>query len=277
MKKIVLAFDGSNFSEGAFEFARQLNDVEPVLLTGVFIPQVDYASLWSYSAAVGVGAGPAYMPFASEEDEAVLEKTIERFEHLCEINGINFRIHEDFSHFVLNELKKESRFSDLVILSGELFYKGMSEGSQFDYLKDVLRVSECPVLIVPEHYEFPNSNVLSYDGTEGSVYAIKQFAYLFPQFTCKPTLLVYAEDEKSRDFPAKEYVTELVTQHFTDLNMYKLEVDPKKHFATWIADRKDSILVSGAFSRSVLSQAFKKSFVANIIKEHRLPVFIAHR
>jgi hypothetical protein len=277
MKKIVLAFDGSNFSEGAFEFARQLNDIEPVLLTGVFVPQVDYASLWSYSAAVGVGAGPAYMPITEQEDEVALAQNIEHFRHLCDINGITYRVHEDFSHFVLNELKRESRFSDLVILSGELFYKGLSEGSQFDYLKDVLRVAECPVIIVPEDYEFPKNNILSYDGTEGSVYAIKQFAYLFPTFASNPTLMVFAEDQRDRDFPAKEYVTELVTQHFKDLTYYKLELDPRKYFTRWIVDRKDSILVSGAFSRSVLSQAFKKSFVANIIKEHKLPVFIAHR
>jgi hypothetical protein len=36
MKKVILACDGSHFSEGAFEFARRLNELRPILLTGVF-------------------------------------------------------------------------------------------------------------------------------------------------------------------------------------------------------------------------------------------------
>ena len=37
MKKILLAFDVTDFSEGIFEFARaRLNELHPVLLTGVF-------------------------------------------------------------------------------------------------------------------------------------------------------------------------------------------------------------------------------------------------
>jgi hypothetical protein len=37
MKKILLAFDGEHFSEGAFEFASSLNRKERILLTGVFL------------------------------------------------------------------------------------------------------------------------------------------------------------------------------------------------------------------------------------------------
>ena len=39
MKKILIAFDGTHFSDGAFEFARRVNELQPILLTGVFLPQ----------------------------------------------------------------------------------------------------------------------------------------------------------------------------------------------------------------------------------------------
>jgi hypothetical protein len=45
MKKIILAFDGANFSEGSFNFARKMNEISPILLTGIFLPQVNYAAL----------------------------------------------------------------------------------------------------------------------------------------------------------------------------------------------------------------------------------------
>jgi hypothetical protein len=275
MKKILLAFDGSNFSEGAFEFARRLNDIEPVLVTGVFMPQVDYANLWSYASAAGAGAG--FIPLLEEEDADVVQKNILHFEDLCQKNGIAYRVHRDFYSFALPELKKESRFTDVIILSGELFYKGVIESNQFDYLRDALHAAECPVLIVPEHYQFPDNNILSYDGTAESVYAIKQFAYIFPELTSNPTLLVYAEDEENKEFPSKQQIVELTTQHYKDLTFYRLEVSSKKYFSKWINERKGPVLISGAFSRSIFSQLFKKSFVTEIIREHTIPVFIAHR
>jgi nucleotide-binding universal stress UspA family protein len=274
MKKILLAFDGSNFSEGAFEFARKLNDVEPLLVTGVFMPQVDFANLWSYASAT-VATG--YIPLIEEDSGDDVQHNIAHFEDLCQKNGIAYRVHKNFYSFALPELKKESRFADMIVLSGELFYKGVIENNQFDYLRDALHAAESPVVIVPEQYEFPENNILAYDGSAESVYAIKQFAYVFPELARNPTLLVYADDEEDADFPSKQHIVELTTQHFKNLTFHKLELASKKYFSNWIQERNGSILVSGSFSRSVFSQLFRKSFVADIIRNHKVPVFIAHK
>ncbi len=279
MKKILLVFDGTNFSHGCFEFVKRLNELAPVLVTGVFTPQVDYANLWSYAsaAAPAYGAGASFIPLVEDEESEVVSENIRLFESLCQRNGIRYRVHTDFTDFVLPEIKKESRFADVVLIGGELFYKGIASANQFEYLKDALHVTESPVLIIPEHYDFPDTNILAYDGTDDSVYAIKQFAYIFPELTANNTLLVFAEDEAAKDFPSKDQVVELVTQHYPNLELYKLEVDPKKYFSTWINERKGAMLVSGSFNRSALSQVFKKSFVADVIIDHKLPVFIAHK
>ena len=106
---------------------------------------------------------------------------------------------------------------------------------------------------------------------------MKQFAYLFPELAKNKTLLVYAGEKGERGFPAMEYVAELATQHYPDLTFYKLEAKPETYFATWLAEQKNALLVSGSFSRSVFSQAFRKSFAADIIREHQVPVFVAHK
>lgn len=86
IKKILLAFDGVHFSEGAFEFALRLNLQEPILLTGVFLPLYSYASLWSYSDTLkGIGAASV----ADEDKEDAVKGNIRRFEDLCERNGIS--------------------------------------------------------------------------------------------------------------------------------------------------------------------------------------------
>lgn len=276
MKKVLIAFDGFNFSEGALVFALRLNRIQPIMLTGIFMPQVDYANLWSYAAAAGAGMGPAFIPLIEEDNTDIVQKNIERFKTVCEMNNIKYRVHEDFYDFAIPELKKETRFADVMIVSGELFYKSLAEGMQLEHLGDALHQSECPVIIVPERFEFPDNNILAYDGSEESVYAMKQFAYLFPELAKNKTLLVYAE-EKDDKLPSEENIVELISQHFSDLKVYKLEINPKKYFGTWIGDQKGSILVSGSFSRSTFSQMFKKSFVIDMIRDHIIPVFIAHK
>lgn len=274
MKKIILAFDGTHFSEGAFEFARRINELQPILLTGVFLPQTELANLWSYAA--GGMVGPFVPLLETDESELVLQN-IARFEKLCRGNNIDYRVHKDFFDFAIPELKKESLYADLLILGSEVFYENMGTDSPNEYLKDALHDVKCPVLLVPEKFAFPESIILAYNGKDDSVFAIKQFAYLFPELTNKQTLLVYANEEAEEDFPDKIQIEELAARHFSDLSFFKLDIAPRKYFSSWVAEKKSALLVSGSYGRSGISNLFKKSFVKDVIADHRLPVFIAHK
>ncbi len=273
MKKVLLTFDGTHFSEGGFEFARGLNEKQPILLVGSFLPVVDYSNLQVYSgAALG---NPVFMPLADDEDAAVA-KNIERFESLCKKNNIEFRVHKGFADFALYELKNETRFADLLIIGSESFYKGLGTDVLNDYLKNTLREVECPVIVVPEKFNFPATNILAYDGSESSVYAIKQFAYLFPELVTNSTILIYAKEKEKQQLPDEVNIEELTTRHFQDLTITKLELDPKKYLNTWLSEQQSPIFVSGSFGRTAISGLFHKSFVNDIIKEHSIPVFITH-
>ena len=142
MRKIILAFDGNHFSEGTFEFARRLNEIEPVLLTGVFLPQAELSDFWSYANGVG---GP-FLPIIESSESKLVQQNIDRFEKLCRGNGIDYRVHKDFFDFALPELKKESRYADLLILGSEMFYENIGSDSPNDYLRDALYSVKCPLI-----------------------------------------------------------------------------------------------------------------------------------
>ncbi|HET9744712.1 MAG TPA: hypothetical protein VFP97_03300, partial [Chitinophagaceae bacterium] len=171
MKKILLVFDGTNFSNGAFEFVRRLNEKNKILVIGVFVPQVNYANMWSYAGTAGTVGTPGSIPLIEDDEAEQIGKNIERFQQLCENNHIEFRIHKDYYDFALPELKEETRFADVVVLGSESFYANIGTGEPNDYLKMALHDVECPVVIVPEKFSFPENNILSYDGSESSVYA----------------------------------------------------------------------------------------------------------
>ncbi len=274
MKKILLAFDGTQFSEGAFEFARQLNDLHSILLTGVFTPQVSYANMWSYTDGM---SGASFVPLLETEDSETLQQGIRRFEELCARHSIPFVVHKDYHDFALPELKRESRFADLLLISSDKFYSNIVGESGNDYLKDVLHHAECPVIVLPEKFEFPKVNIIAYDGSQDSVYAMKQFAYLFPELSAQETMIVYSAANGGTELPHEKEIQELARQHFLDVRFQKLDLKPKKYFSAWLSEKRASILITGSYGRTTVSELFRKSFSESIISDHNLPVFIAHK
>ena len=272
MKKIIIAFNGAHFSPEAFDFACKLNELDPVLLTGVFMTEASYTNLWSYTAGM---AGPSYIQLVEEVPD-VIETSIAQFEELCVRNGITYRVHNDQGKFAIPELKKESRFADLLIIGSDAFYQLQVGANPIDYLKEALHEAECPVMVVPKEVSFPESNILAYDGSRDSVFAIKQFSYLFPKICNNRTVLVYSKNDTQDQLPDEIYIEELATQHFKNLEILKLDVDPKKGFRKWLMANKNAMLISGSFGRSAISQLLRRSFAEGVIEQRNMPVFIAH-
>lgn len=273
MKKIIVAFDGMNYPAGALKFAAFLNEQTPHLLTGAFVPNISFAGSFIYPSEVPVaGAFPV-----DEESLEVMEENIKKFEKFCDLNGIDFRVHRDETDFALPQLRYETRFADLMLMGSRSFYSKPEEEHISELFKDMLHLSECPVLIVPEQFNPPEEVVIAYDGSEDSVYAIKQFAYLFPELALKPTVLVYANSKAKKDVPDLSNIEELATRHFADLTIEKLELMPRDYFATWINAKRSPMLVAGSYGRSTASRMFKKSFVTEVMEFTGTSIFIAHR
>jgi len=270
MKKVVLAIDGKNLSVGSFDFIIRMNEGQSILLTGVFLPAVEETELL-YS--LGGMTGPVYLPAISRLDDET-EEVVKRFEELCQKNNIEYRVHNNTIDNVVEALKQESRYTDLMVIGSESFYSHLGKERQHEYLLHVLHKSECPVLLVPEKYAFPQSLVIAFDGSASSVFAMKQFSYLFPDLCSLDTIAVFSSNTK--DFPNWDYVEELIARHYSNLSVTKLNLDASKYFESWVADIKNTMVVAGAYSRSFISEVLKKSFVDNIINGHSIPVFIAH-
>lgn len=268
MKKVLIAFDGVNYSEGAMEFAYKLNELNPIFLTGIFLPQTQLSSLWSYADAA--------IPLAEEDESDAMKSNIAKFEKECKERKIQYALHLDLFNLALPSLSRESVFADLLILASERFYQSFGTRPANAYLEEALHEVECPVVIVPDHFSFPEKIILAYDGSTESIFAIKQFAYLFPELCNRPGMLAYVS-EREGGIPNEMNIKELVDRHFNRPEFVNLQFDVRKYFNSWIEEKSGAILVSGSFGRSYFSQLLKKSFVHEVIGDHKLPVFIAHK
>jgi len=274
MKKIIIALDGKHFPKGAFAFAKSMNAQTRILLAGVFLHPVDYSKLLAYTGIEGVTLMPEWL--SRTEDEVLVSKNISLFTEACVAEGIEFRIHKDTDLMALNTLIEETRFADALLVSSELFYENVSNSQPNFYLEEVLKKSECPVMLVPENYKDPGNVVLTYDGYESSVFAIKQFAYVFGELAKKETILLSVLHEED-DLPEYSLISELVSRHYPNLKIQSLHLKHRKDFIEWMKNRPDSFIVMGAFSRSAFSSMFKKSFATAVIHEIQMPVFISHK
>lgn len=274
MKKLIIALDGQHFPKGAFEFVKSVNVDTKVLLAGIFLNPVDYSKIMAYTGMEGMALMPEWM--IKNEEDIPVTRNISLFKEACTAEGIEFRIHKDTDLMAISSLIEESRFADALLISSDLFYSNVSIDQPNFYLEEVLKKSECPVMLVPENYEEPGQVVLAYDGNESSVFAIKQFAYVFPELAKKETVLLSITDHED-DLPEYSLISELVSRHYPNLKIQNLHLKHKKDFREWMSAKPNSFIVMGAFSRSIFSQLFKKSFASDVIHDIKMPLFISHK
>lgn len=274
MKKVLVVFDGAHFPSSTLQFALEMNSQEPIMLTGIFLPSIDYAEIVSYTY-YGNALAPLYLKNYEEDDEEI-RKNVALFEAFCNDHYIRYKVHQNIQKGIVQELRKETRYADLLVLSSPHFYENLGEWVQEEYLDNTLHKTECPIILLPGPHFTPESIIFAYDGSASSMHALKQFIYLFPQWTDLNTFIFYADDRKE-EIPFYPLIHEYAAQHFSKLGYYSLKTGSGQHLRTWIENKGTTLLISGSYGRSAFSEFLRKNFLKEIVKEHEVPLFIAHQ
>jgi len=273
MKQVLFVGAGQEFPKGPFNFLRTMQQQERVHARALFFKPIDYSALSTVAANCGADLSPILELEEREKQAVHLQKTL--FARHCQDNYISYTINENQQPWDKDLLITESRFADLVLISGELFYPG--EGRQPNqYLQEALHAAECPVLIIPETFTTVEHLFMAYDGSKESIFALKAFCHLFPQFCDLPTEFVYVNDESGNAIPEIERLRQFTRLKFNSMNFAKLHFKAAEYFASWISEKQNVLLISGSFGRAPFSYLMKRSFAEDIIHDHQLPLFIAH-
>jgi len=271
MKKILFLCDGDNFSDGSFEFIKQLSVHETISVKGLFFTPIDVEQM------VAISYVPIAEPYVKlkEQEKQMVEKSQRRFIRACEDAGLRHQA-SVITEWSREMILLESRYADLIVLSGELFCCDVPDRQPNYFMEETLRLAECPAVVVPENFRSVERVAIAYDGKRESMFALKQFASLFPDLMELPTDIVHIKKDTDDEIPGRELLLEYTKAHFESQYTSKLHFDPKKYFASWLNDKKNVLLITGSFSRSPISNMIKGSFATEIINRHGCPVFIAH-
>ena len=272
MKQVLFVCAGSEFPLGAFNFLVSMHRDQPVEALGLFFSPMEREEMAIISRL------PVQAPYerltAREKQSLTANKTL--FARQCAQHHIRYRIHDNEEQWDKPLFVKESRFADLILLSGELFYGDLALHQPNSYLQDALHSAECPVLAIPEEYKQTDHLFIAYDGSKESLLAMKQFSYLFPGYTDLPAEVVYIRDEASDEIPDFANLRFFTRLHFGSIGFSKLHFKAARYFASWINEKQHVLLITGSYGRAPFSYATKRSFAQQVIHDHRLPVFIAH-
>jgi len=273
MKKILLPWEADNFPEGAFQFIKLLRMHEPVSVKGIL-----FSSVNKELSAPGVLV-PSRESFVKsvEVEKQNVEQGKSKFIQHCDINRISYQIRENKEKWDKDLFIKESRFADLIVVGQEFFDSNAFDEQEPSLLmQEALHTSECPVVVVPDSFRSVDRIAIAYDGKKTSMFALKQFSYLFPQFTDLPAEIIYIKNEDSDAIPDRDLLQEYANWHFDSLTAFKLHFDLKKYFAAWLEHKKNVIWVTGSYARSAASNLKNSSFADQIIRDHSNVLFIAH-
>lgn len=276
-KKILVAFDGLHYQPDSVQFAISMARSSHSLLVGVFLHDLRYLNLsYSYGWDMPIVSYPDINRMETE-DKVQIDKNIELFTNACGSSGIQFKVHKD-SGVPLQELLHESGFADLLIIDSRTGFFRVNENDPSSFLKDLLLDSHCPVLIVPGKTENIEHIVLTYDGNENSVFAIKQFAYLFNEWADKKTTLIAVNSDSSNHVKENQNVKDLLEKHFRNISFHVMHGNPILQIEKFIQSSNDQkLVVMGSFGRSAVSRFFSTSVGNTILQDLNTPLFITHR
>jgi hypothetical protein len=271
-KQVLFVCAGKAFPQGAFNFLRGIHDHETMEAIGLFFNPIDIDAL---TTATQLPVQAPYDRLRQREHEIMMANKA-LFAEECQKHHIRYRILAHDDQWDKAILTLESRFADVLLLSGELFYADIYLRQPNSYLREALCAAECPVLAIPEDYRQCDRIYMAYDGSKESMFAIKQFCHLFPQLTDLPTEMIYAQDETSDKIPDLDRLRHYTRGYFDAMGFSKLHFKASHYFAAWIGEHKDVLLVAGSYGRSSMSYLTRRSFAEQVIQEHKIPVFIAH-
>jgi len=271
MRKILLAMDAQKVKSSAIDFACYVALLTKSRLTGVFLENLlseeirELASTSSNSSQIN----------SIEEGNESTEANIRFFREACEKRGVQPNIHRKRG-IPEDEMIEESRFADMIIVDTETSFKKKIESAPSGFVKELLEKAECPVLISPESFEGIDEIVFTYNGSGSSVLAIKQFTYLFPHFHNKKITLLEVNRENEIAIRSKPKISEWLRVHYESINFKVLNGIADEELFKYFLDRKNLLLVMGAYGRGVLSSLLKPSRATLILRATNFPIFITH-
>jgi len=271
MRRVLYVQEALNFNPGNLEFVDFIYGLGNFRITAVFLDKIaeerNDEKIWETAA---MQAGSKMTVPQKSFHQKVSEDNIQRFIEACYARDIPYDILRE-STGVLKYILQESRYADLLILD-MASYKAAFPSY---FAEDLLRNAECPVLVMPLAFEGIEELVFTYDGTLSSVYAVKQFTYLFPQMCNYKTAVVCINPEQVAEADWNKF-REWMFASYARVEFLYAEGNVDDELVELLHKRDHPFIIMGAYGRGIVSGFLRPSHANLVIQLTSEALFIAH-
>lgn len=275
MKRILYVANALKPNGGKLDFAIYICKLSNAGLKAIFhIDKEDQPAEASWLSHAAMHAGIPANENTATLKEMLCDRHMHEFKTVCDNQAIPCSVHKANERF-LQDVLLESRYADLILLDIEIAFSHGHISIPTSFAEDVLRSAECPVIALPETFNKIEELIFTYDGRISSMYAIKQFTYLFPEF-CNIRATVVSINPEIIAVEERYKFLEWLHNSYSDINYYAVEGDERRGLLEILLQRKDVIILMGAYGRSRFSNFFHSSHATNVLRMSGQPVFIIH-
>jgi nucleotide-binding universal stress UspA family protein len=276
IKSILLAIDGSNYTEAILKYGIDLAqkiDAHLRVLTVIDI------RIFEWAVAIGVEGFAPIIPSTTyqEESQKILEdkaeKVLERAGKVLAREGVSHDL-EKASGSPVEIICDRSRLADLVIMGSRGEFGSWRDKMLGATLEATTRLCIKPVMVTEKEYS-PVTNILvAYDGSNNSNKALPWAGFLARQFDTPLTILTVGSDEESARSTLKEASEYLASYKLQKLNTLAQEGDTEIKIVETCKEIKADLIIMGSYGHSRIREAILGSSTVQVMRKAPVPVLM---
>ena len=270
MKKILLLLDVLHSPAAILSSIVRLAKEDDSFIQVLFLHRAHFQADLAYPLSADIP-----MLEANEKaDHQLLEDNLQLVRDAFQVAGLPFRISDEET--LLDELLDNTAFSDLILADARMNLPDFLYAPLNISMKDLLTDAHCPLLLLRENSQPTERVVLAYDGHYSSIYAIKQFSYLFPELRAVPTFLLEISSREGK-LDHQDYLKDWLPRHFENVVVEVLPGKASEILPAFINRQTGpTMVVMGAYGRTAVSRLFRQSLANAVIEKTASSLFITH-
>jgi nucleotide-binding universal stress UspA family protein len=276
IKRIILALDGSKPSLNARDYAIKLAKEHKAHLVAIAVLDTP----WLTAAQPEPLGGSAFKVYRDEvvikEAEDHLRNLLEQFKLKARQEDITADAYE-YEGFPVSEIERASYEGDIIILGKTTDFHFSLEQDNDLTVRHIARDNPRPLIIIPENPVKGDHVIVAYDGSIHASKALHMFLLLGLANGKEMHVVTVKSSEKQAQAILNQAIS-LGNAYGVKLKPHIIISDdnPAAHILELISQIKPSLIIMGAFSHNILSEALFGSCTKSLMQETEVPLFINH-
>ncbi|OJW79609.1 MAG: hypothetical protein BGO69_12835 [Bacteroidetes bacterium 46-16] len=203
------------------------------------------------------------------ENEKMIDANVTMFQNDCETTGVSYTV-DKRRRMALKDLVDYSIYFDFILADSKAnFYQY--------FLSDILVDAHCPVILTSSDMKQTEDIILAYDNSPSSMYAIKMFSYLFPEWKNKQLYLVHVNIDDEIGASYEDEIKGFLALRYPNVTVNVLHGKVQESLIEFVKSKSaNSLVVMGAYGRSSLSRIFRSSLSKRVLETTDASVFATH-